>query len=93
MISSLFAIHAMRNVWYTYDMKKTTVYLPAELKTTLKRLAQRRRCSEAEILREALTRLTEESEAPAPRLPLFRSSGPSIAEGVDQELPKGFGVR
>jgi hypothetical protein len=74
-------------------MEKTTVYLPAGLKTALKRLARRRKCSEAEILREALARLTEESEAPAPRLPLFRASGPSIAEGIDRVLAEGFGLR
>jgi Arc/MetJ-type ribon-helix-helix transcriptional regulator len=74
-------------------MKKTTVYLPPQLKTALRRLARRRKCSEAEILREAVARLTEESEAPAPRLPLFRSSGPSIAEGIDRVLADGFGVR
>ncbi len=75
-----------------YGMEKTTVYLPAGLKTALKRLARRRKCSEAEILREAVARLTEESEAPAPRLPLFRSSGPSIAEDVDRVLGDGFGL-
>ena len=74
-------------------MHKTTVYLPRELKRALKRLARQRKCSEAEILREAVARLTEDAEAPAPRLPLFRSTGPSIAEAIDQVLEEGFGVR
>ncbi|MEQ1910874.1 MAG: CopG family transcriptional regulator [Vicinamibacterales bacterium] len=73
-------------------MTKTTVYLPLELERALKRLAVQRRCSEAELLREAVSRLTGEARAPAPRLPLFRASGPSIAEHVDRAL-EGFGVR
>lgn len=73
-------------------MMKTTVYLPTELKEALKRLAWQRQCSEADLLREAVTRLTSETEAPAPKLPLFRSTGPSIAEDIDGAL-EGFGSR
>jgi hypothetical protein len=73
-------------------MEKTTVYLPRDLKAALKRLARQRKCSEAELLREAVARLTDQAEAPMPRLPLFRSSGPSIAEDVDRALD-GFGAR
>lgn len=73
-------------------MKKTTVYLPAELKRALTRLARQRRCSEAELLREAVSRLAGESAAPVPRLPLFRSKGPSIAGDIDGAL-EGFGTR
>ena len=71
---------------------KTTVYLPPELKRALRRVAGQRGCSEAELLREAVSRLTGEAEAPVPKLPLFRSAGPSIAEDVDRAL-EGFGVR
>lgn len=71
-------------------MKKTTVYLPPDLKRALTRLARQRRCSEAEVLRDAIARLAGEAEAPAPKLPLFRSTGPSIAEDVDGAL-HGFG--
>ena len=73
-------------------MTKTKVYLPPELKRALKRVAAQRRCSEAELLREAVSRLTGEADAPMPRLPLFRSTGPSIAEDIDREL-EGFGDR
>jgi Arc/MetJ-type ribon-helix-helix transcriptional regulator len=73
-------------------MKKTTVYLPRDLKRGLARLAHARRCSEAELVREAVSQLTREGEAPAPRLPLFRATGPSIAADVDRAL-EGFGVR
>lgn len=73
-------------------MTKTTVYLPEDLKKALTRLARQRRCSEAELLREAVARLTSTAEAPAPRLPLFRASGPAIADDVDRAL-EGFGSR
>ena len=71
---------------------KTTVYLPPELKRRLTRLARQRRCSEAELLREAVSRLAGEGDVPVPRLPLFRSTGPSIAEDIDQALAD-FGRR
>ena len=75
-------------------MEKTTVYLPAELKAALKRLARRRKSSEAELLRQAVTRLTEEdAESPEPSLPLFRASGRPIAEDIDEALKDGFGIR
>jgi hypothetical protein len=73
-------------------MIKTTVYLPDELKEALTRLAAQRRCSEADLLREAVATLTAVTDAPAPTLPLFRSAGPSIAEDVDHAL-EGFGTR
>jgi Arc/MetJ-type ribon-helix-helix transcriptional regulator len=73
-------------------MEKTTVYLPADLKAALKRLARRRRSSEAELLRQAVIRFTEqETESPEPRLPLFRASGRPIAEDIDEALKGGFG--
>jgi hypothetical protein len=71
-------------------MMKTTVYLPRELKRALGRTARQRGCSEAALLREAVARITAEGETPAPVLPLFRSSGPSIAEDLDAALA-GFG--
>jgi Arc/MetJ-type ribon-helix-helix transcriptional regulator len=71
-------------------MTKTTVYLPLNLKRALARVAKQRRCSEAELLREAVQRLTGEAQTPPPRLPLFRGSGPSIAEDIDRAL-EGLG--
>lgn len=73
-------------------MRKTTVYLPAELKRALARVAKQRGASEASVLREAVARLTDERSSPAPTLPLFRASGPSISEDVDRAL-EGFGRR
>lgn len=75
-----------------YGMEKTTVYLTPDLKRALRELARQRKVSEAELLREAVARLTEDRNVPPPRLPLFRSKGPSIAESVDAELGDGFGL-
>jgi Arc/MetJ-type ribon-helix-helix transcriptional regulator len=71
-------------------MKKTTVYLPDDLKSALGRVALERRQSEAELIREAVRDLIRNSEAPRPRLPLFRSDDPTLAERVDEEL-RSFG--
>lgn len=70
-------------------MKKTTVYLPDELKTALERAAAQGR-SEADLIREAILRLTQEMEQPKPRLPLFSGGDPTLAERFDEEL-RGFG--
>jgi plasmid stability protein len=72
-------------------MLKTTVYLPAELKQRLERLAARRGESEAALIREAITRVVDEEAPPSPRLGLFASGDPTLAERVDEELAKGFG--
>jgi hypothetical protein len=71
-------------------MKKTTVYLPDDLKKALARVAAEQRRSEAELLREAVASLTAGAAAPAPRLPLFRAKGASIAADIDKALG-GFG--
>lgn len=73
-----------------YGMEKTTVYLPAELKRSLARTAAARGCSEAELIREALRAITAHSAPPRPRLPLFKSGKPRLAERVDAALA-GFG--
>ncbi|REJ83126.1 MAG: ribbon-helix-helix protein, CopG family [Acidobacteria bacterium] len=73
-------------------MKKTTLYLPDDLKAALERLAAERGSSEATIVREALQRLLAERQRPRPRVPLTgRGLGDaSIAERTD-ELLAGFG--
>jgi hypothetical protein len=73
-------------------MKKSTVYLPDDLKSALGRLglASRRRRSEAELIREAVGDSIRNSETPRPRLPLFSSDDPTLAKRVDEEL-RGFG--
>ena len=73
-----------------YGMNKTTVYLPRELKRSLARAARQRGVSEAALLREAVARLVQDADAPAPVVPLFRGTGPSIADDIDAALD-GFG--
>ena len=71
-------------------MKKTTVYLPDDLKSALGRLATERRRSEAELIREAVRDLIRNSETPRPRLPLFSSDDPTLARRFEEEL-RSFG--
>lgn len=71
-------------------MKKTTVYLPEELKASLKRVAHQEGCSEAELIRDAVRARVEEQRRP-PVVALPRGIGdPTYAERVD-ELLAGFG--
>jgi hypothetical protein len=73
-------------------MVKTTLYLPAELKSALERLAAERAVSEASLVREALAEKVAREARPRPRLPLLPEGlgDPTIAARVD-ELLAGFG--
>ena len=73
-----------------YGMKKTTVYLPEDLKSALGRVAAQKGRSKAELIREAIRDLVRDSEPPRPRLPLFSSDDPTLARRVEEEL-RGFG--
>lgn len=75
-----------------YGMEKTTVYLPAELKRRLGRVAQAQGRSEAELIREGVQHVTSQDQSPPPKLPLFYSDDATLAERVD-ELLDGFGER
>jgi hypothetical protein len=74
-----------------YGMRRTTIYLPDELKAALERTASARGTSEAEVIRSALIAETRDELAPKPRLPLFDSGDPTLAERVDETLAAGFG--
>lgn len=74
-----------------YGMKRTTVYLPDELKDAIKRTAAAQGKSEAEVVRSALTAATADQRHPRPKVPLFDSGDPTLAEYVDEELAAGFG--
>jgi hypothetical protein len=71
-------------------MKKTTVYLPDDLKAALGRAAAEKGQSEAELIRKAVEELVTGLERPRPRLPLFSSGDPTLARRFDEEL-RGFG--
>jgi hypothetical protein len=74
-----------------YGMKKTTVYLPDELKRDLERAAAVTGASEAELIREGIQSVVEIRLTPRPRAPLFDSGDPTLAERVDELLAEGFG--
>lgn len=73
-----------------YGMKRTTVYLPDELKAALERTAAAQGRSEAAVIRGAIAAATA-GQAPRPRLPLFDSGDPTLTERVDELLAAGFG--
>jgi Arc/MetJ-type ribon-helix-helix transcriptional regulator len=75
-----------------YGMRKTTVYLPEDLKRALEEAARNRGESVAELIREALRALVATATPPRPRVPLFRSDDPELAERADEALA-GFGER
>jgi anti-anti-sigma factor len=63
----------------TYATKKTTVYLPEDLKSALGRIAREKGRSEPELIREAIRDLVSDTERP--RLPLFSSGAPTLVGG------------
>lgn len=75
-----------------YGMDKTTVYLPADLKRALRLAAKRQGRSEADLIREGIGIVTASEEPGKPRIPLFESGQPRLAEKVDDAL-RGFGDR
>lgn len=68
-------------------MRKTTVYLPDDLKAAMAREAARRGVSEAQFIRSALSAAVSR---PSPRAGIFAAE--PFAERVD-ELLTGFGER
>jgi hypothetical protein len=73
-------------------MEKTTVYLTDELKRTLRRASRATGRSEAELIREGIGLVTGSHRIAEPRLPLFDSGQPDLAERADEYL-RGFGER
>ena len=74
-------------------MKRTTVYLPGDLKQRLEEVAERESRSEASIVREAVQAALDARDAPVPKLPLVDGWGdPTLADRVDELLVgSGFG--
>jgi hypothetical protein len=73
-------------------MKRTTVYLPEDLKAKLVKAARVAGTSEAHLIREGVERIIELYGSPRPRIPLFASRDATLAERVDEAL-EGFGER
>jgi Arc/MetJ-type ribon-helix-helix transcriptional regulator len=73
--------------------KKTTIYLPDRLKRKIELAASRQRRSEADVIRDAVSKVLEEERTfPEPRIPLgaFTLGAPDVAERAE-ELLDGFG--
>lgn len=81
---------AQRQRWYHTCMHKTTIYLPTELKSAIKRVARQRGVSEAEVIRDSIREAVGD-DRPRPRGGLFGSRAP-IAREADEHLA-GFGER
>jgi hypothetical protein len=79
-----------RQRWYHTIMEKTTLYLPEDLKSAVKRAAAERGVSEAEIIRQSI-RVSVGGVRPRARGALY-SSGQPIARDAE-ELLAGFGER
>lgn len=73
-------------------MRKTTLYLPADLKSSIARLAEEEGLPEAEVIREALRAAVAQRRRPRPRVPLVDTGlgDPTIASRADEHLD-GFG--
>jgi len=76
----------------TYGMKKTTIYLPDDLKERVEAVAKNEGKSEANLIREAIATAVNEYDTPEPRLPLTKKGlgDPTIAERID-DLLENFG--
>jgi len=72
-----------------YGVKKTTIYLPEDLKSALARAADEEGRTEADLIREGIERFLRSRHA-EPRVPLFTSGQPHLAENVERLLA-GFG--
>lgn len=74
-------------------MKKTTIYLPHDLKQKVEAMAEQEKKSEAEIIRDAISAAVEQAPIyPEPRIPLpgMKLGDPTVAERAG-ELMDGFG--
>ena len=67
-------------------MQKTTVYLPDDLKSDLKRTATTTGRSSAELIRLGIRLAIAQQSPPAPRSGIFDRSGPSLSERDDEVL-------
>ncbi|GAA3686793.1 hypothetical protein GCM10022224_059670 [Nonomuraea antimicrobica] len=79
---------------YRGEVPEVSLYLPEDIKHRVAEAARAHGMSEDAYMREAIRRaLSEEivGERPRPRLPLFDSGDPTMAERVDDILAEGFG--
>jgi hypothetical protein len=76
-----------------YGVKRTTIYLPDDVKAQLERVARAEGRTEADVIREALATALARRTPPRPQLPLVEPTGvaSNVAEDVDEALAEGFG--
>ena len=76
-----------------YGVKRTTIYLPDDLKAAVERTARAEGRTEADVIREAIADALRRRRRPEPWIPLVEDGlgDPSIAERVDELLAEGFG--
>lgn len=76
-----------------YGVKRTTVYLPEEMKAAVERAARAEGRTEAEVIREAIGAALAGRTDQSPTVPLVAEGlgDPSLAEQVDEALAEGFG--
>ena len=74
-----------------YGMKRTTIYLPDEIKVAIEAEATRRGVTEAEVIRESVREHLDSTKERKLNLPLFPEGlGFDLAGRVD-EFMEGFG--
>jgi Arc/MetJ-type ribon-helix-helix transcriptional regulator len=78
-----------------YGVKRTTIYLPDDLKSQLEAKARAEGRTEADVIRQALAAALSQRNPRQPRLPLVEPTGEATnwAEQVDELLGEGFGLR
>jgi hypothetical protein len=67
-------------------MRKTTVYLPGDMKRALRRAARERGHSQADLVHEGIGLVVGMNRSSKPRLPLFAPGQPDLVERSDQLL-------
>jgi predicted transcriptional regulator len=73
-------------------MERTTVYLPTELKVSIKAAARRQGSSEAQLIRDALEHYVQESERPWPKSFGSVARADVQAEEVDEWLAENWKI-
>ena len=74
-----------------YGVKRTTVYIPDDLKRRVEAVAAQEGCSEAALIRTAIDHYTMEHAPLRPTLPLFSTldgAPPDLAERDEQYLER-----
>jgi hypothetical protein len=69
-------------------MRQALVNFPEDLKADLERLARNEGRSEEDLILEGVRHIIQAHDSPAPRIPLFFSEDPNLAERSDELLTR-----